>query len=113
MNKNEILNLKTTNEQTSLWYLGQEGFIIGSRNYYIAIDPYLSDYVDKNCSQLVEWKRLYPAPINPGELDFLNAVLCSHAHYDHADPWTLPKIAEANKKTVFIVPAPEVKTISS
>ncbi len=47
------------------------------------------------------------------KLDFLDAVLCTHTHYDHADPWTLPRIAEQNEKTKFIIPAPEVDVIAS
>ena len=43
----------------------------------------------------------------------MDAVLCTHSHYDHADPWTLTKIAKANPHTHFIVPAPEVDTVAS
>ncbi len=107
-------NFELTNNQTALWYLGQEGFVIKHNNTHIAIDPYLSDYVDKNCcSENVTWKRLYPAPIDSSELNFLDAVLCTHSHYDHTDPWTLTKIAKANPKTKFVIPAPEVKTLIS
>ena len=113
MEKNDILSLNLTDNQTALWYLGQEGFIIGHSGKYLAVDPYLSDYVDKNCCQYVEWKRLYAPPIEANKLDFLDAVLCTHTHYDHADPWTLPRIAEKNGKTKFIVPAPEVDVIAS
>ena len=109
----DVLNLASANGQTVLWYLGQEGFIIASGGKYIAVDPYLSDYVDRHCCQFVEWKRLYAPPIKAEELDFLDAVICTHSHYDHADPWTLPKIAAANKNTKFIVPAPELELIAS
>ena len=113
MRKNDILNLSLTDKQSALWYIGQVGFIISNGRQHIAIDPYLSDYVDKNCCQFVEWKRLYEPPINASELDFLDAVLCTHTHYDHADPWTLPEIARANPETKFIVPAPEADVIES
>ena len=107
--KNEIL----TDKNTALWYLGQVGFIVKSRNSVIAIDPYLSDYVDKNCcSKDVLWERLYPAPCSGSDLSFLDAVICTHAHFDHADPWTLSKIAKANPNTKFIVPTPIVETIA-
>ena len=111
MKKESILRTALTEEQNGLWYLGQEGFVIGHGGHYLAVDPYLSDYVDQNCSATVCWKRLYPAPIAPHELDFLDAVLCTHAHYDHTDPWTLPKIAEASPATKFVIPAPEVDTL--
>ncbi len=113
MQKNDILGARLTPEQIGLWYLGQEGFVLSKSGKFITIDPYLSDYVDQNCCQYVTWKRLYDAPIPPEELDFLDAVLCTHSHYDHADPWTLPKIACASPSTKFIVPAPEVDTIAS
>ena len=113
MNRTDMLGAQLTDKQTALWYLGQVGMVIGHNQKYIAIDPYLSDYVDQNCCQLVEWKRLYAPPIAAEVLDFLGAVLCTHAHYDHADPWTLPKIASANPETIFVVPAPEVDTILS
>ena len=53
-------------------YLGQVGFAIKSGNSVIAVDPYLSDYVDKNCcSDDVLWERLYPAPCTGKDLSFL------------------------------------------
>lgn len=113
MEKKDIQNTELTARQTGLWYLGQEGFVFGNQGKYIAVDPYLSDYVDQNCCQFVTWKRLYDAPIEAGELDFLDAVLCTHTHFDHADPWTLPEIAAANSHTRFIVPAPEAGTIAA
>lgn len=113
MNAETILKTELSDGQTGLWYLGQEGFVIGSGHSYLAVDPYLSDYVDQNCCQYVQWRRNYPAPISAGELTMLTAVLCTHSHYDHADPWTLPQIAEANGQTRFVVPAPEMDTIAA
>lgn len=87
--------------------IGQVGFIIKYQNTYTMIDGYLSDYVDKNCSSdLVRWERLYPTPIQAENLDFLDFIFCTHAHFDHADPWTLRKIAEVNHKAIFIGPPP-------
>ena len=108
-----ILKTEIAKKQSAFFYIGQEGFIFKNKKGYIAVDPYLSDYVDKNCSKLVPWKRLYPAPVKASELDFLDAVLCTHTHYDHADPWTLVPIANANPNTVFVIPAPEVETVAS
>ena len=73
MQKNSIIGLELTTSQSALWYLGQEGFIIGNNGKYIAVDPYLSDYVDQNCCQYVQWERLYAPPIEASELDFLDA----------------------------------------
>ena len=100
-------------QQTALWYLGQEGFVFKYHDSFLATDLYLSDYVDRNCSETVKWERHYPAPVSAEELDCLDVVLCSHSHYDHMDPWTLKKLAEVNKNTVFVVPAACVKTMIS
>lgn len=113
MKKKGICGLPLADGQTALQYIGQEGFVIGKAGKYLAVDPYLSDYVDQNCCQFVEWKRLYAPPVQAEELDFLEAVLCTHSHYDHTDPWTLTKISKANPNTKFIVPAPEVDRVAS
>lgn len=103
--KQEILNKNLTEDQIGIFYLGQVGFIFKFREKYILIDGYLSDYVDRNCcSDLVQWVRRYPAPITGEELDFINYVFCTHAHYDHADPDTLSAIAKNNPKARFIAP---------
>ena len=97
MNKEFILNTKLTDTQVALFYLGQEGFLFKYKETHILIDPYLSDYVDKNCcSDTVQWIRNYPAPIAAEDLDFIDYVLCTHTHYDHTDPYTLEKLAKAN-----------------
>ena len=112
--KSKIINTKLTDSQIGIFYLGQVGFIIKYNNKYIMIDGYLSDYVDRNCcSENVKWVRRYPAPINAEDLDFIDYVLCTHSHFDHADPDTLSKLAEINTKAQFIVPKAIVSTISS
>ena len=111
--KEDVINTRLLPEQAALWYLGQEGFLIKNADSYILIDPYLSDYVDRNCSERVKWKRLYPAPISPSELDFIDLVICTHEHYDHADPDTLSALAKASPKAKFIAPKPILNTIES
>ena len=114
MNKRTFLDTKLTESQVALFYLGQEGFLIKYHDTYLLIDPYLSDYVDQNCcSDNVKWVRRYPAPIAAEEFDFVDYVLCTHAHYDHADPYTLSAIAKVNTKAKFIAPEPIKDTIMS
>lgn len=88
-------------------YWGQEGFLFEYNGIKVVVDPYLTDYVDKNCSQLVKWERKYAPPITAEELDFVDYVFLTHTHYDHADPWTIKGILKVNDKAKFIVPAPE------
>ena len=114
MDKSLFFNTKLTDQQVALFYLGQEGFLIKYKETYILIDPYLSDYVDQNCcTETIKWIRRYPAPISAEEFDFVDYVLCTHAHFDHADPTTLTTLAKINSKAKFIAPAPIRETILS
>ena len=114
MDKSFFFHTTLTDKQVALFYLGQEGFLFKYQNTHILIDPYLSDYVDQNCcTELVQWVRRYPAPIAAEELDFVDYILCTHEHYDHADPDTLSKLAKINSKAKFIAPAPIKDTILS
>lgn len=114
MTKDFILNTRLTSAQAALFYLGQESFLIKYQEHYLLIDPYLSDYVDQNCcTETVKWQRKYPAPIFAEELDFIDYILCSHEHFDHADPWTLQTLARINPDAKFIIPSPMQDTILS
>lgn len=100
--KNKILNANPGHGQIAIFYLGQETVLIKHDGRYLLFDPYLSDYVDRNsCTDSVIWKRNYPAPIAPEELDFIDYVFCSHDHGDHTDPVSLSAIAAASPKAVF------------
>ena len=101
--KTSILNANPGAHQAALFYLGQETILIKQNGKYILFDPYLTDYVDRNFStEQVVWKRNYPSPIDPSELDFIDYVLCSHAHGDHTDPETLSAIAKASPNAMFL-----------
>ena len=114
MDKNLFFNTQLTDQQVALFYLGQEGFLFKYHDIYVLIDPYLSDYVDQNCcTETVKWIRRYPAPIAPEEFDFVDYILCTHAHFDHADPDTLSKLAKINSKAKFIAPEPIKDVIMS
>jgi len=114
MDRNIFLDIKPAQGQMAFFYLGQEGFLLKHKDTYLLIDPYLSDYVDRNCcTDNVKWVRRYPAPIAAEAFDFVDYVLCTHAHYDHADPYTLSAIARVNPKVKFIVPEPIRDTIMS
>lgn len=92
------------NALLGIWYLGQETIVLDHGGCRIAIDPYLTDYVDKNCStDTVHWHRNYPSPVTPAELaKDLSYVFCTHPHYDHTDPWTIPVLAKENPKCTFV-----------
>jgi len=116
--KDLIKDIKSTrllDGQCGIWYLGQEGFLLKNKDICIAVDPYLTDYVDRHCaSEAVCWKRLYPAPVTAEELSpILEYVLLTHAHYDHADPETLAALARMSERVHFVAPAPVCAQIAS
>ena len=80
MDKSLFFNTRLTDDQAALFYLGQEGFLFKYHDAYILIDPYLSDYVDKNCctdccntgwleSPDAEFAQLWDKTIKPTDLD--------------------------------------------
>ena len=112
--KKSVLQTALIGDQVAFYYLGQVGFLVKWNGKYLLIDGYLSDYVDKNCcSELVNWRRNYPAPISAEELDFVDYVFCTHMHYDHADPETLGRLVRVNSKAKYIVSAANVDAIAA
>ena len=112
--KSTVLQTKLAPGQVALFYLGQVGFLIKYQETYLLVDGYLSDYVDRNCcSEQVQWVRNYPAPIAAEELDFVDYVLCTHLHYDHADPDTLRTLARVNRRAKYLVSAANREAIAA
>ncbi|MEA4888969.1 MAG: MBL fold metallo-hydrolase [Clostridiaceae bacterium] len=112
--KSSILKASPGNGQAAIFYLGQETILIKQQDLYLLFDPYLSGYVDQYFStETVVWKRNYPEPIAPAELDFIDYVFCTHAHGDHADPLTLSAIAQASPAAVFIGSAPVLEVYAA
>lgn len=99
-----LRNQKPMGGQAYLYYLGQESFLIRYGTVTVLIDGYLTDYVDQTSKGgSVLWERAYPSPVDPKELDFVDYAFCTHAHGDHADPWTLTALRDAGPKTKFVV----------
>ena len=94
----------------ALWWLGQAGFALRARGVRLLIDPYLSDWLEhKYAGTSLPHPRLLPTPLRPDQPCDLDAVLCSHAHGDHLDPWTVTPLAAANPACRFIVPRAAVE----
>ena len=69
---------------TSLFFLGQAGFIIKSKNgKLLTIDPYLSNCVE-NVEGHVGFKRLLPVILEPNDIVF-DYIITTHFHKDHFD----------------------------
>lgn len=94
-------------DSVKITYLGQTGFSIEYQGTRIVTDPYLSDFVDRTAStDAVRWVRLYAPPCTLSDLT-PDAVLISHAHGDHMDPWTLTPYIQSGGDALLIAPVPE------
>jgi L-ascorbate 6-phosphate lactonase len=73
--------------------LGQSGFLFkNATGVTVAIDPCLADPVGK---LRPDWKRLYPAPLEPPELR-CDILIATHDHLDHLDPDTISGLGDSN-----------------
>jgi len=73
--------------------LGQSGFLFkNATGVTLAIDPCLADPVAK---LRPEWGRLYPAPLQPAELQ-CDILMVTHDHLDHLDPDTISGLGHGN-----------------
>jgi L-ascorbate 6-phosphate lactonase len=91
INKIELIDLD--DNQLHIYFLGQSGYVLKSKNLIIYIDPYLSDFIENyNGLNQTDMVRNYSSPINPSLISKCNAIICTHSHIDHMDPWTIENI---------------------
>jgi L-ascorbate metabolism protein UlaG (beta-lactamase superfamily) len=88
-----------------IWWLGQAGFIIRSREITILIDPYLSNVLaSKYMGKKYPHIRMMAAPIDPENLIDIDYYISTHSHSDHMDPGLIPIIIKNNPECIFILP---------
>ena len=93
MNLIELINNSEPVKNLKIGFLGQSGYVLKKDTTTLLIDPYLSNFEEHpdggNNSQM---KRKFPPVVRPEEIHNIDAILCTHAHVDHMDPWTLEEI---------------------
>jgi L-ascorbate 6-phosphate lactonase len=87
--------------EVGIWWLGQASVALRGAGTNVLVDPFLSPHPN----------RLVPPPFEPREVGGLDAVLCTHEHYDHFDAEALPGLAEASSDAVIVVPEPLVDAV--
>ena len=89
----QIESENMNNNQLCIYFLGQSGYVLIFKELTIYIDPYLTDYIENHLG-LNEKKmcRLFPPPIKPELISKCDAIICTHSHVDHMDPWTINRI---------------------
>jgi len=103
----KVKKLSLTQDQASLWFLGQAGYIARAGDRTLAIDPYLTDSVAKTAP---EYSRIVPVPIAPEDLD-VDVFIVTHDHLDHLDPETIARY-DHKDTTTFVAPRLAAKKLA-
>jgi L-ascorbate 6-phosphate lactonase len=97
-----------------LWRLPQAGFVIRSPERTVAVDPWLSDALERATADDAEpVRRAAALPCSVDDLPPIDLVCCTHAHPDHLDLDTLQILERRSPQTMFVVPAPLAEMIAS
>lgn len=84
-----------------LQFISQAGMIIQGNEDALVIDPYLSDYAEKNYGLVRTYQPFY----KPEDLKGIDYYLITHDHADHLDPGTVEVCTQMSPETTFIAPA--------
>src|SRR5437016_2400427 len=94
---------------SSLWWLGQSGFLIVRNGRAIVLDPYLSDSLTRKYASTdkphVRLTELVVEPAALGSIGVIDLITSSHNHTDHFDPETLRPLVAANPQARLVIPA--------
>ncbi len=82
-------------DEIELAWLGHSGFVLRFERQTLLLDPNTS-------SQCTVAQRVLEPAIDPGTLGRIDAVLISHAHFDHLDLATLEALGDVGR---IVVPA--------
>jgi L-ascorbate 6-phosphate lactonase len=87
-----------------VWWLGQSGYLIKSRQGLLAVDLYLSEHLtQKYAATDRPHIRMTRSPVRGHELPGVHLILVSHKHSDHLDPATLPDLLNASPEAVAVM----------
>ncbi len=101
----QITKLPVPQGCLAVWALGQQGYLFKGGGRVIAIDPYLSNYVEELAPEPPgAFARQVPIVVQPDALGMVDLVFVTHAHADHCDPRTLLPLLQA---------APQARLIAS
>lgn len=98
----QMKNIPILPNSLAIWGMGQMGIAIKGPDAIIYIDPCLSNIVEEVAGEW--WKRGYPPPLLPTEVNNAAYFLASHEHIDHFDPQTAGPAAKASPNARFIAP---------
>ncbi|WP_455280508.1 MBL fold metallo-hydrolase [[Eubacterium] cellulosolvens] len=100
-----IENTKVGSKNFVIWWLGACGFFIKTQKANLLIDHYsgpsLYTSLEDGCgvcrqsgAKRIDWLRTFPHVIDPWAIKECDAVLITHFHPDHCDPYTIVPLSE-------------------
>lgn len=91
--------------RSRVWWLGQSGFLVVTREATVLFDPYLSDSLTKKYATTDKpHTRVTERVIDPGLLTGIDLITSSHNHTDHLDAETLLPLFASNPNAKFVIP---------
>ncbi|MBS7622073.1 hypothetical protein KEJ39_00125 [Candidatus Bathyarchaeota archaeon] len=96
-----------------MWWFGVCGYFLETPEACIIIDQYscpsLYTSLKDSCgvchqssAERIDWLRLNPHVIDPFAIKECDAVLSTHFHPDHCDPYAIAPIAETRKRDLLV-----------
>jgi L-ascorbate metabolism protein UlaG (beta-lactamase superfamily) len=90
--------------ETALWWLTNAGFLINARGTLVMLDPAISLAPDGSRLSETGHRLLVSLPIEAWQVPRLDAVLYTHADYDHFAPATARELVRTG--ALFLGPPP-------
>lgn len=88
-----------------LWWLGQSGFLVCTKEATVLFDPYLSDSLTKKYAGTDKpHTRITERVIEPECLQGIDVITSSHTHTDHLDAETLQPLLATNPQAKLLIP---------
>jgi L-ascorbate metabolism protein UlaG (beta-lactamase superfamily) len=91
-------------DETALWWLTNAGFLINAHGTLVMVDPAISLAADGSGLSETGHRLLLPLPIEAGEVPRVDAVLYTHADYDHYASATARELMRTG--ALFLGPPP-------
>ncbi len=92
---------RAANPRPAVTWLGHATFVIRTGRTVLLTDPV---FAGRLFSDIVGPRRRAPMPINVEDLPHVDAILISHADYDHLDMPSLTRLAERFPQAVVVTP---------
>lgn len=101
----EITDTSVDGPGVSVWWMGQSGYVLKSREATIGVDLYLSEHLTKKYAHTEKpHVRMTRSPLRPSELIGVDLIISTHKHSDHMDPETVPELMNHSPEARYLIP---------